>query len=106
MQILFQRLGGVQVRCWEFLGAPAPGAGGVDVGVEEKKKELSEGIQYIKDEAPRANADCEQLEWVERELVDTSSPIHGFRRELISAVLKVSPISWTTTQSFSQKFAM
>ncbi|CAK0830442.1 unnamed protein product [Prorocentrum cordatum] len=89
MQILFERLGGVQARYWEFVSAPAPRAGGGDVDVDQKKKELSAGIQHIKDEAPRTNADCEQLEWVECELVDPSSPIHNLRRELINAVLKV-----------------
>ena len=52
MQILFERLGGVQARYWEFVSAPAPRVGGGDVDVDQKKKELAEGIQHIKDEAP------------------------------------------------------
>lgn len=86
-QQLFEHLDGVKFVYWQWHEAAR--ALGAPVGdVEKEKARIKKGIQHIRDECPRGDMDSEQTEWVECELVDPESPIFGFRRELISTVLK------------------
>lgn len=51
------------------------------------KEEIRKGSAWLKDNAPRGNFDCEQLEWVVCELVDEEAPIRKFDRSLIDKTL-------------------
>ncbi|CAK0810862.1 unnamed protein product [Prorocentrum cordatum] len=91
MHLLFDNMGGILFKYWEFaapVAAPAAVAPGDEDGVEEKKRKLRVGFDFIMAEAPRGNFDCEQMLWVEHQLVNPDSPVHHFRRELIDRVLK------------------
>ena len=89
LQYLFEKLPGITYAYWQWVLPAAAAARAVQPDVNELQQRIRKGIQHIKDEAPRGNFDCEQISWVECELVDGASPIHGFKRELISSVLKV-----------------
>lgn len=88
-QYIFERLGGIT---WKYWSRDMPVAripiNEVQSDVTEAQNRIREGIQHIKDEAPRGNFDCEQTCWLECELVDPGSKIYGLRRELIATVLK------------------
>ncbi|CAK0874169.1 unnamed protein product [Prorocentrum cordatum] len=91
MHLLFDNMGGILFKYWEFaapVAAPAAVAPGDEDGVEVKKRKLRVGFDFIMAEAPRGYFDCEQMLWVEHQLVDPDSPVHHFRRELIDRVLE------------------
>ena len=60
---------------------------------EKGKKEcLSEDAitaqyQFIKDNAPRGNFDCEQMMWIDFQMNDPQSPVHNWREAKIKEVL-------------------
>eukprot|EP00959_Pyramimonas_sp_CCMP1952_P031752 666154-Pyramimonas_sp.AAC.1 len=84
-------MGGIMFKCWQFeaaAAAPAAAVPGYEDSVDSKKKKMTAGFDFIMAEAPRGNFDCQQMLWVEHQLVDPDSPIHDFRRELIDRVLK------------------
>lgn len=91
MYLMLESMGGILFRYWQFevpARAPAAAVPGDEDSVDEKKRKLTAGVDFIMAEAPRGNFDCQQMLWVEHQLVDPDSPIHDFRRELIDRVLK------------------
>ena len=61
-------------------------------GDKEKKKCLPQDVivaqyQFIKDNAPRGNFDCEQMMWIDFQLNDPQSPIHSWKEGKIKEVL-------------------
>ncbi|CAK0789520.1 unnamed protein product, partial [Prorocentrum cordatum] len=62
-------------------------------GEKEKKKKclpqdtIVSQYQFIKDNAPRGNFDCEQMMWIDFQLNDPQSPIHSWKEGKIKEVL-------------------
>ena len=61
-------------------------------GDKEKKKCLPQDVivaqyQFIKDNAPRGNFDCEQMAWSDFQLNDLESPVHNWKEGKIKEVL-------------------
>ena len=88
LQLMFEQLGGMLWKYWQFEEPAAVAAPPDEDEVSEKKRILTAGFQFIKDEAPRGNFDCEQLLWTEHQMVDPSSPVYTFKRELVEKVLR------------------
>eukprot|EP00959_Pyramimonas_sp_CCMP1952_P362002 7581400-Pyramimonas_sp.AAC.1 len=80
---MMDRLGGTRFRC--HLPPQAKGA-------NEKNKCIPQDVivsqyQFIKDNAPRGNFDCEQMMWIDFQLNDPQSPIHHWKEGKIKEVL-------------------
>ena len=54
-----------------------------------KQGKIRDAIQFLKDEAPRGNFDCEQTEWLECEFVNSDSPLQYLRRETVVRILQL-----------------
>ena len=91
-QYMFERLPGVGYRYWSWPETRPRQAGrgpAVDSDVAARQDKIRRAIQYIKDEAPRGNFDCEQTTWLECELVNPASALNELRRETIGRILQV-----------------
>jgi len=88
---MFERLPGIGWRYWSWKQPVAlrPGQPVADADVGCQQSKIRMAIQFLKDEAPRGNFDCEQILWVECEMANPNSPLQDIRRETVSAVFKV-----------------
>jgi hypothetical protein len=65
-----------------------PGVVAAEPEVEERQRKIRIAVQFLKDEAPRGDFDCEETTWLECQLVDPHNPLQNIRKEVIYKVLQ------------------
>ena len=91
-QHMFEILPGIGWHYWQWVAPRAkvrPGAPVADTEVLSKQGKIRDAIQFLKDEAPRGNFDCEQTQWLECEFVNPDSPLQDLRRETVVRILQL-----------------
>ena len=87
---LFERLGGLQYRYWSWPNAapkPAKAKSTESLSVDERRHKLQAGFDYIEKEGPKANLNKYFTIWTEMNVIDESSPVFGWRKDLVQTSL-------------------
>ena len=86
-QYLFERLGDLQYRYWEWPKPIAKAPADPKMSAADKKAKLRRGFEYIEQNCPKANIRNAFTIWAETETVDDDSPVYGWHVGLVQESL-------------------